>query len=328
MFRHKSATLLKKKKTVQTTLAYKKKQETLQHVFKHFPQDINPSLFRKAEIADHVKNQSMVYVAPSHICTGRGLFAAHDIPPFTPITGYRGKYIHRKETQNACDTFLFQFHDETHFMDGGSTPNRPWLQEGMAQFANDAIHVSLTGKENNATFQEVTLSNGEKKCFIVSGDKGIQKDEEIYVSYCLPYWMDILRLGSCNTLTPEIVHWIRCHIFIENILKKNYPLANVCLDDYYGFHLLDSDDELKGYACYRAQIQNYPFSSYCLECHCNTKSPFKHIHVYFEKMMIDEEVSDNIRVVLQCGDCDVKWFSAMVSLQDSIIPENDDEKAS
>ena len=319
MFRQKLATLFKKRSTLKT-VQHKKKEDTLQHIFKYYPHDIHPSLFRKAEVADYNQGPNIVYIAPSTLCKGKGLFAAQDIPPHTPITGYKGKYMHRNELAHAKDSFLFQFHDETYYMDGARDPNRPWLQEGLAQYANDAIHVSLTGKENNATFEEVVLQNGEKKCFLVSKDQVIRKDEEICVSYTLSYWIDLLRHHSCDTFTPELVHWIRCHIFTENILKKRYPMANIYLDDYHDFHLIkDDESESKGYACYVAQIENYPFSSYCLECPCKKKH--RHIHAHMEKI---PKTDSYVHVTFQCGTCDTIWFNTLESLEDSIYPENED----
>jgi hypothetical protein len=153
-----------------------------------------------------------VYLAPSTVCEGTGVFARRRFRGGDTVTAYAGaryspsafsKRPKRTDFEAGDDDFQYQCEDGF-TIDGKRKGRVWWTKEGFAQFSNDAIHPELTGKTNNCVFVEkvvdVTHSteiDGEATCtktkkrrrVFLLADRDIDQDEELLVAYGLGYWL-------------------------------------------------------------------------------------------------------------------------------------------
>ncbi len=106
--------------------------------------------------------------------------------------------------------------------------------DGIAQFANDAIHVELTGAVNNARFEE--REDGD--VYLVA-DTDIQQGQEVLVEYHISYWLGMVRHDRPCQLPCNILDWCRAHVEIEDALQSTDDI--ICIESYVGLDIVDVD---------------------------------------------------------------------------------------
>ena len=154
------------------------------------------------------------------MCEGIGLFARRCLYRGDVVTAYAGERYsasslakrrqHGDERDHRHD-YMYECEDGV-IIDGQRKGRVWWTKEGSAQFANDAVHPDVTGKNNNCLFVEKTVGVGmtdngkrvqlRRRVFLVA-DRDIDQDEELLVAYGLDYWLSWNRVGQKrNKLAP------------------------------------------------------------------------------------------------------------------------------
>jgi hypothetical protein len=176
-----------------------------------------------------------VYIKKSTICNGIGIFANKKFKEGDIITWYYGlivdnnyrykynKYVIEYKSLNMKKYMI------------GISDIKNIKGKGLAQFANDAIYIKLTGKTNNAYFTQ----NGRYIFLIAS--KNIKKHDEILVSYGMNYWIKEInykyniknKFYDCKFkktikilyyLTKLIKDYFLCDVYEFIGFKNNYKL--------------------------------------------------------------------------------------------------------
>lgn len=230
---------------------------------------------------------SRVVVGPSTICDGLGLFAAADAPAGTFLTGYGGANVSRvwhekalcarRAAGIACgDDFLMQLHDGDGTVDGfyatvHCTGERPAdaaaLLPGFAQYANDALHESLTGRSVNCEFREVRRRLKNARCgstfprvyLVATAD--VRAGDELFASYCLQYWL-YKATHEPDRLPADTLDWLLCQARIER--EVFWPGK---MEDFQGVRLVEErPGHLLGVARY---LIYYPRGTPPAVCSCS-----------------------------------------------------------
>lgn len=129
-----------------------------------------------------------VYIRKSKICNGLGLFAKRNISEGSIITWYYGKLSNENMQDNKYAMDYDSIHDKKSLI-GFSNIQEISYGKGLAQFANDAIYIELTGKNNNSHF----IQRGRYILLIANED--IEKNDEILASYGIDYWIHEININ-------------------------------------------------------------------------------------------------------------------------------------
>ena len=260
----------------------------------------------EADISDYrlseecAREDARIYVAPSKVCDGLGVFAAHDISRHTPLTAYKGAHL---QSQTYAHDYALSISNGKKVIDGSRQGRTIWTKYGYAQMANDAIHPEVTQWTNNAYFHEVTVTVGTRKniprVFLVS-KRDIKKDEEILVAYALPYWFH-KAYRTEHTLSQHILQWLEPHYDISCLLRrgafqiKNYEKKITDHDIMLDFYLGEDATKRKKYQiCFPEKIKLCRSQTQCPQS-CALHS----VNVFIEKKTEDS-------CVISCAFCEDK----------------------
>lgn len=86
-----------------------------------------------------------------------------------------------------------------------------------AQMANDAMHVDVTGFENNARFVEFKVGRGTRMQVWLVATRSIAEGDEILVSYGIDYWLN--QRKTCRLSRP-VRHWLRPHVIAKKHIER------------------------------------------------------------------------------------------------------------
>lgn len=152
----------------------------------------------------------------STVCEGWGVFAIRDIAKGECVTAYAGTLVDNDTWHGNADYALKL--GDTWTLVGESDPSK-LSPDGIAQMANDAIHLEISGRRNNCDF----LVEGTSAYLRTT--RHVHEGEEMLVDYHFSYW---LARSSSKNLAKETRTWLRCHKRVISALK---PLG--CTVDMY-----------------------------------------------------------------------------------------------
>ena len=134
---------------------------------------------------------NIVYIGKSKICNGFGIFAKKNINKGDIITWYYG-YIVKSNNSNTNIKYLMDYDilNEKTTLVGISDINKIKYGKGVAQLANDAICIELTGKKNNSYFTQ------RGRYILLIASTNINKNDEILVPYGIDYWKGQLKSNT------------------------------------------------------------------------------------------------------------------------------------
>lgn len=122
----------------------------------------------------------------------------------------------------------------------------------VAQMANDALHVDVTGLENNTRFTEREWGGGGERGgrrrtrppqVWLEATRRIRAGEEILVTYGLNYWLN--RREKRVPLTRPVRHWLRPHAIAKTLVER--AIGRSC-------YLVDQVDEAGNVKWYEVSI--------------------------------------------------------------------------
>lgn len=126
-----------------------------------------------------------VYIKKSIICNGLGIFSNKVFKKGDIITWYNGFIVNYKNLKKyKYNKYVIEYKSlniKKYII--GNSDVKNIKGKGLAQFANDAIYINLTGKTNNSYFNQ----NGRYIFLLASKD--IKKHDEILASYGMNYWI-------------------------------------------------------------------------------------------------------------------------------------------
>lgn len=220
----------------------------------------------QVDALDRSRNGILVYLAPSGVCDGVGVFAKRDLDPGSFVTAYAGVQktaeARRKETsrprrksssegggaaafRKSCYIYVT---DDGTALNGALPGNSRWTRYGLAHMANDAIDAHLTGgPDNNCEFKEVRVRRrgGAWRVYLKTA-RAVKAHEELLVPYGLDYWLNHLRsphTSACRefvaSLPRDTLHYLSCHLFVENRLGSR--VDGLKLLHFHGYVTAEED---------------------------------------------------------------------------------------
>lgn len=180
--------------------------------------------------AKNKKTGRLVDVRRSRVCDGVGVFAARSVPAGTVMTAYPYVLRGRRRSPRRPSTAAYEYEWKP---DGTTLDGNPALvgeRCGVAHLANDAIHREVTGRDNNCDFVEDRGDPKRPRLHLVT-TRAVRRGEELFVSYCLSYWLGRER---DKTVPEDLRRWIACH------RRVTEGLPNLFFWEYIG--AFDDDD--------------------------------------------------------------------------------------
>lgn len=214
---------------------------------------------------------------------GRGLFATRHLPRGTPVTWYAGVLISKRDctrkrsSYNDEELYGYSFQVTQDLLLVGRSVPVPG--QGLAQFANDAIHPEISGGiSNNCTFEVVQRTRRQQQGVGMQGvgDQGVRHQdtdadaascawrvylvterdvfpgEELLVSYHISYWLDhdATRISArlSTRLPPELVFWLECQTSVQAMLRECLH-EGLNIEEYVNSHA-EEDDTKSGLDCH------------------------------------------------------------------------------
>ena len=169
--------------------------------------------------------RKLVEIRKSNICDGgRGVFANIFIKRGTLITNYASDIKPRNST-DADDPYVLDMSDFSNTKEDtdvyvGISDTSKLEGRGVAQLANDAISATLTGYENNTSFEMTTTG------VYLMATRDIETGEELFVPYGIGYWFGQLR-NNPEKYSKLYRVWFDYIGFIQEELQKIDKLSKI-----------------------------------------------------------------------------------------------------
>lgn len=290
----------------------------------------------------------LVCVAPSSVCEGRGVYATTFIPKGSFITAYagssRGPYCPSTrsitKTEDCADGYDYLYECSDGMVIDGAVPEGQrcrWMQLGVAQLTNDAIHKELHGDkniDNNVAFAEVNLNLREDAGGLVSNDnrnpkkirvyivamRDIKPGEELLCAYGMSYWLHKYsnHISGQFRLPLNTANWLSCHYSILKTMRQAFVVQKkdwdqkVYMREYVGV----TEDGIAEY------VMDVPA---CVESSCKCKGSIRRWKVHLFSSSDDEQdkiqshgghcagVTEVVKMGMSCAKCDTIFETRFTS---------------
>ena len=186
-------------------------------------------------------------VGPSEICEGRGLFASRDLPAGTAVTRYPGELVDEASPASrtrGAKRRRSRAQDYAYDLGNGWTLEADPTSDGAtsggggdAHLANDALHVEVTGRENNCELREEPKGS---RCVYLFTTRAVRRGEELLTSYLLPYW---IARAERDALPMETRLWLRAHAEAQRVIRRASGDRGAEIEEYLGFPVAAGAEE-------------------------------------------------------------------------------------
>eukprot|EP00798_Chlamydomonas_sp_ICE-L_P020466 gene20466-27255_t len=194
----------------------------------------------------------LVHIGPSILPgAGKGIFANYDIAKGSVVADYGGIWVGSRRSLRTPPSLNSDYHYGLLYqvpngafisatLDGHPSHFRPNQPEYLAHMANDAIHPTATGFENNCHLDESVCGNCRSvgqvvrsaRVQIIAG-RDIKAGEEILVSYGLQYWIK----SYVPAMPSRTRDWLHVHELMESVIRMQLQDDAWEISRYDGCHL-------------------------------------------------------------------------------------------
>lgn len=186
----------------------------------------------EADAFDRMPLHPLVYVGPSRVCEGFGVFAATDLPANALVTAYAGAHGLPRHHAGTSGRYAFICDDDT-VIDAECPAQNWYLSRGRAQTCNDVIHETLTGYDNNCAFAIAHVSRAAygagvpgtspsfSRAYLCTTEQ-VRQDAELTVPYCLGYWLYAAQ-DTPDDFSEGTRYFLACHARVRDMLRLVFP---------------------------------------------------------------------------------------------------------